>query len=57
MGRSMPDGQSVLCPRKGVMRMDDKCRRFSYDPLKRTPDVSPELPVYREEDFKIDSKT
>jgi hypothetical protein len=33
------DGDELIgCKHHGVMRADDKCRRFTYDPLKRVPD-------------------
>ena len=36
-GRLSPDEQSVLCVKNGIVELDDKCRRYSYDPLKRRP--------------------
>lgn len=37
------DDDTVLCEKKGVVRACHKCRKFSYDPLKRKP-ASPKLP-------------
>jgi hypothetical protein len=31
------DKDRVLCDKKGIVSGGYKCRRFSYDPLKRTP--------------------
>ena len=31
------DGDTVLCPKKGVVSPSDHCRSFQYDPLRRTP--------------------
>ena len=31
----------VLCSRRGIVDADFSCRRFSYDPLKRTPKPFP----------------
>ncbi len=31
------DGENVLCSKRGLVSRDYSCRRFSYDPLKRTP--------------------
>ena len=31
------------------------CSAFSYDPLRRVPRQEPRLPVYRPEDFSLDS--
>ena len=33
------EGEDVVgCKHRGVMRLEDKCRRFVYDPLKRVPE-------------------
>lgn len=32
------------------------CGSFSYDPLKRVPRQEPRLPVYRPEDFSLDTE-
>ena len=47
-------GSSVLCEYKGPVSDTHKCRRFCYDPLRRTPSppVKPKLNV-KEEDFKL----
>lgn len=29
--------QQVACPKKGVQLSTNSCRRFRYDPLRRTP--------------------
>lgn len=31
------DEKYVACGKKGYRKLDDKCRHFTYDPLKRTP--------------------
>ncbi len=31
------DDETYLCPKKGVVAADGKCRKFQYDPLKRVP--------------------
>lgn len=31
------DGDQVMCVKKGLVSPADSCRRFKYDPLKRTP--------------------
>lgn len=36
-GRLSPDEESVLCIKKGIVQPDGKCRKYSYDPLKRRP--------------------
>ncbi|MBQ4339158.1 MAG: hypothetical protein IJC37_07025 [Clostridia bacterium] len=52
-GRLSPGGVSVLCVRKGIVKPDGKCRKFIYDPLKREPQVPPELPKADAADFEI----
>ena len=45
----------VLCMKKGVVSIEGKCRKFSYDPCKRIP-ARPKMPdfsQYNEEDFKL----
>ena len=36
-GRLSPEGDTVLCVKKGIVDPDGSCRRYSYDPLKRIP--------------------
>ena len=36
-GRLNPEGDTVLCVKKGLVDPDGKCRRYDYDPLKRRP--------------------
>ena len=52
-GRLAPDGETVLCPKKGVVSREDKCRRFQYDILKRKPRKAPALSSYSAEDFEL----
>lgn len=52
-GRLSEDGQSVLCPKRGITQRDDKCRKFSYDATKREPVIPAELPEYSSDDFKL----
>lgn len=52
-GRLAADEETVLCPKKGIMRLDDACRRFQYDILKRKPRKAPELSGYSAEDFAL----
>lgn len=48
-----PDRKSVLCTRKGVMMPDSFCRKFRYDPLKRTPDTVTLKSDFSAEDFSL----
>jgi hypothetical protein len=48
------DGSVVLCPKKGLMDPDEVCRKYVYDPLKRTP-MQPKSPTsdFTAEDFSL----
>lgn len=52
-GRPSPDGESVLCIKKGVMEKDGFCKKFSYDILKRRPRRPKPLDKFNEEDFSL----
>lgn len=52
-GRLSPDGENVLCVKKGVVEPDGKCRRYSYDPLKRVPRKAPVLMTADPSDFDL----
>ncbi len=52
-GTESPDGKSVLCPKKGVMRRNSSCRSFQYDPLKRRPKLPMDLPEFDPSDFEL----
>ena len=38
------DDNNVLCCKRGVVSAEYKCRKFSYDPLKREPAPPPPMP-------------
>lgn len=40
----MEGNEYVICSKKGLMRTEAICRKFSYDPLKREPAKRRELP-------------
>lgn len=45
----------VLCEKYGPVSLDHACRRFIYDPLRRTPPPPPRLKLPPgEEAFKLD---
>jgi hypothetical protein len=52
-GKSAPDGSSVLCSVRGVMRRRSSCKKYEYDPLKRKPKRAPLLPEYDPEEFAL----
>ena len=49
------DQEQVLCIKKGVVAMEGKCRKFTYDPCKRIPAKPKALDFdkYNEEDFSL----
>lgn len=52
-GRLSPDGENVLCIKKGVMDKDSFCKKFSYDILKRQPKRPMALTKFDEKDFSL----
>jgi len=52
-GKSAPDGSSVLCAVRGVMRKQSSCKKYEYDPIKRKPNRTPLLPEYDPEEFAL----
>lgn len=55
LGEKAADGQTILCAKKGIVSPMSSCRKFSYDPLKRIPNVLPDLPEYTEAEFSLTS--
>ena len=53
-GTVLEDGQ-VLCIKKGVRSVEDKCRKFKYDPCKRIPAKAKALNFekYNQEDYSL----
>jgi hypothetical protein len=45
----------ILCAKKGCKTIDDKCRRFKYDPCKRIPPKAKALDFsrYDQEDYSL----
>lgn len=55
-GKTAPDGDMILCIKKGLRAPDSKCMAFRYDPFKRRPPAAA-LPVTEEltaADFSLD---
>ena len=52
-GKPAPDGNSVLCSVRGVMRKQSCCKKYEYDPIKRQPSRTPLLPEYDPEQFTL----
>lgn len=49
------ENDKVLCPKKGVVSVFGKCRKFVYDPCKRIPSRPKALDFekYNEEDYGL----
>ena len=54
-GESIPKSLEIACRKHGIMSPDNRCRSFSYDPLRRVPDapVSFKPGDFSEDDFSI----
>ncbi len=50
-GELLCDDQYVLCHKKGVVRSDFLCKKFSYDPLRRCPRNDPKIELVDLEDI------
>lgn len=44
---------TLLCTKKRRINEDGSCRRYKYNPLKRTPRNLPKLPEYDPENFSL----
>lgn len=53
-GTKLEDG-IILCSKKGMKTVDDKCRKFKYDPCKRIPVKAKPLDFsrYENEDYSL----
>ena len=47
------DEKILYCSRKGIVQPENKCWRFSYDPLRRKPRTLPDLPSFDPEEFSL----
>ena len=47
--------EECLCMKKGIVPLDHKCRKFTYDPCKRVPSKAKALNFekYNDEDFSL----
>ncbi len=57
IGKRSADGESVLCIHGGAVPLSHHCRRYRYDPLRRTPKRRPLLGEYSAADFALDELT
>lgn len=49
------EGGEVLCAKKGMRTVDEKCFRFQYDPCKRIPSKAKAMDFskYESEDYSL----
>jgi len=49
------EGGEVLCSKKGMRTVDEKCYRFKYDPCKRIPAKAKAMDFskYEKEDYSL----
>ena len=52
-GKMLEFSGEVFCKKKGFVESLSSCRKFKYDPLKRTPSQSVLNGTYKEEDFTL----
>lgn len=52
-GKKSKYTDEVFCIKRGITSFDDYCRKYKYDPLKRTPDVQTIDKDYKAEDFSL----
>ena len=52
-GKYLEFSDEVFCTKKGLVNKFNKCYRFKYDPLKRTPETFLVPTDYKEEDFSL----
>ena len=51
---SVPNDRSeALCLKEGIMDLDNSCKKFKYDPLKRIPHKIAFQSNFTEDDFKL----
>ncbi len=43
----------IICKHKGITRLDDRCRKYRYDPFKRVPKKIIIEKNYSDKDFKL----
>lgn len=52
-GRPTRDADKILCPKMGVCSPGRSCRKYKYDPLRRTPSPHPVLQRYESALFDL----
>lgn len=52
-GNPAPNADQIFCVKRGAVNSYSSCRRFLYDPLKRTPQAAPSLPKHDPAEFEL----
>ena len=52
-GVLIDSGKNILCEKKGVVTLDYHCIKYNYNPTKRKPIISANLPQFENDDFSI----
>ena len=52
-GRLLSGGEEIFCIKKGLRDLDDECRSYKYDPLKRVPASKDIGRDYKATDFML----
>ena len=52
-GRKSSAFDVILCKYKGPVDIQNHCRKFEYDPLKREPKFTTNIPKFKSEDFEL----
>lgn len=49
------EGGQILCSKSGMRTIDESCRKFKYDPIKRVPSKAKALDFskYESQDFSL----
>lgn len=52
-GVRMPGDEKIFCKKTGIRLPGSSCKKFCYDPLKRTPKRPPKIEQFSPEDFEL----
>ena len=52
-GKSLEGTNEIVCKKRGITLKDDSCRKYKYNPLKRTPEEITLQGNFSAEDFSI----
>ena len=52
-GKRTDDYDMIMCPRKGIVSPFFRCRRFTYNPIRREPKRDDSHMGFKPEDFSL----